>query len=129
MPELPEVEVVRAGLAPVVTDAAVASVAVFDERSLRRHDGPAEDFMARLTGARFTGASRRGKFLWLPCWCGRRDATRLETTPEALVIHLGMSGQVLVRAPGTEDERTRVRIDLDLGPAASTSSTSGSSAR
>src|SRR5690606_3409738 len=42
VPELPEVEVVRAGLAPAVTDASIASVTVLDERSLRRHDGPAE---------------------------------------------------------------------------------------
>ncbi len=106
VPELPEVEVVRAGLEPVVTGATVASVAVFDERSLRRHDGPAEDFVGRMTGAGFTGASRRGKFLWLP----------LTEAPEALVIHLGMSGQVLVRDPGTDDLRTRIQLDLVGGP-------------
>jgi formamidopyrimidine-DNA glycosylase len=101
VPELPEVEVVRLGLAPVVTGATVASVAVFDERSLRRHDGPAEDFIARMTGARFEGASRRGKFLWLPL-----------SAREALVIHLGMSGQVLVRDPGVDDLRTRIQLEL-----------------
>lgn len=105
MPELPEVEVVRLGLAPVVAGATVSSVAVFDERSLRRHDGPAEDFIARMTGARFEGASRRGKFLWLP----------LTDAPEALVIHLGMSGQVLVRDPGVDDLRTRIQLDLTSG--------------
>ena len=115
LPELPEVEVVRAGLAPVVTGATVASVAVFDERSLRRHDGPAEDFMGRLTGARFTGASRRGKFLWLPMVSPSRACR--DRPSEALVIHLGMSGQVLVRPPDTDDERTRVRFDLDSGRA------------
>ncbi len=105
MPELPEVEVVRAGLAPAVTGASVASVAVFDERSLRRHDGPAEDFVDRLTGATFVGASRRGKFLWLPI-AGPLSAT------EALVVHLGMSGQVLLREPDVDDARTRIRLEL-----------------
>ena len=102
MPELPEVEVVRAGLAPAVIGASVASVAVFDERSLRRHDGPAEDFVDRLTGATFVGASRRGKFLWLP----------ISGSDEALVVHLGMSGQVLLREPDVDDARTRIRLEL-----------------
>lgn len=114
MPELPEVEVVRAGLEPVVTGATVASVAVFDERSLRRHDGPAEDFIGRMTGAGFAGASRRGKFLWLPL-AASTAAPGEGATPEALVIHLGMSGQVLVREPGTDDLRTRIQLDLESG--------------
>ncbi|MEO7006209.1 MAG: bifunctional DNA-formamidopyrimidine glycosylase/DNA-(apurinic or apyrimidinic site) lyase [Terrimesophilobacter sp.] len=103
MPELPEVEVVRLGLAPAVTGATVAAVAVYDERSLRRHPGPAEDFVDRLTGRILQHASRRGKFLWLP----------LGSEDEALVVHLGMSGQVLLREPGTDDARTRIRIDLE----------------
>jgi formamidopyrimidine-DNA glycosylase len=102
VPELPEVEVVRAGLAPVVTGATVTSVEVFDERSLRRHDGPSEDFTHRLVGSMFLAPERRGKFMWLPISAG-----------EALVTHLGMSGQVLLRAPGSEDPRTRIRLDLD----------------
>lgn len=102
MPELPEVEVVRAGLAPAVTGATVTSVEVFDERSLRRHDGPSEDFIQRMVGNRLEAPQRRGKFLWMP----------LGGT-EALVIHLGMSGQLLLRAPGSEDLRTRIRLDLE----------------
>jgi len=94
--------VVRAGLAPAVTGAAVASVTVFDERSLRRHDGPSEDFVDRLVGRSFAGASRRGKFMWLP----------LMGTPEALVVHLGMSGQVLLRDRETDDNLTRIRLDI-----------------
>ena len=66
MPELPEVEVVRAGLEPAVVGARVASVAVFDKRSLRRHDGPSEDFIDRLVDSVFMAPERRGKFLWLP---------------------------------------------------------------
>jgi formamidopyrimidine-DNA glycosylase len=107
MPELPEVEVVRAGLEPAVTGATVASIAIFDERSLRRHDGPAEDFVDRLTGATFVGASRRGKFLWLPI-----RGVDAAAPAEALVVHLGMSGQVLLREPAVDDERTRIRLEL-----------------
>jgi formamidopyrimidine-DNA glycosylase len=104
MPELPEVEVVRAGLAPAITGARVSSVSVFDERSLRRHPGPAEDFVQRLTGAGLAAPSRRGKFLWVP----------IESSGDALVVHLGMSGQVLLREIGDPVDRlTRVLIELE----------------
>lgn len=102
MPELPEVEVVRAGLAPAITGASVDAVTVFDERSLRRHRGPSEDFIDRLVGADFASASRRGKFLWLP----------IAQSHEALVVHLGMSGQVLLRDRAAEDRLTRIRLDI-----------------
>lgn len=97
---------VRAGLEPAVTGARVASVTVFDERSLRRHDGPSEDFVDRLEGRGILSAERRGKFLWLPLVDeGER--------PEALVVHLGMSGQVLLRDRATDDRLTRIRLELD----------------
>ena len=66
MPELPEVEVVRLGLAPAVTASLVRAVTVLDERSLRRHEGPSEDFVDRVTGALLNAPERRGKFLWIP---------------------------------------------------------------
>ena len=133
MPELPEVEVVRAGLAPFATGATVTHVEVLDERSLRRHPGPAEDFIDRLTGAVLSAPARRGKFLWLPLRPSAAQMKAVEsevpatsvagspTRPglpsfgnrEALVVHLGMSGQVLLRPPGAEDLRTRIRIDLE----------------
>jgi formamidopyrimidine-DNA glycosylase len=104
MPELPEVEVVRHGLEPAVSGATVTRVEVLDDRSLRRHDGPAEDFVERLTGARFDAPERRGKFLWIP----------LTGTAEALVVHLGMSGQVLLREPeAPRDRLTRIVLDVD----------------
>jgi formamidopyrimidine-DNA glycosylase len=117
VPELPEVEVVRAGLEPAVTGATVASVTVFDERSLRRHPGPAEDFVDRLEGRGIVSAERRGKFLWLPLGPlpARRGAST-STAPEAaeaLVVHLGMSGQVLLRDRDTDDRLTRIRLDID----------------
>jgi formamidopyrimidine-DNA glycosylase len=114
MPELPEVEVVRAGLAPAATGSTVASVTVFDERSLRRHFGPPEDFVDRLVGGRFESVERRGKFLWLPL-LSADDAQSADSPPvEALVVHLGMSGQVLLRETDAPlDRLTRIRIDVD----------------
>ena len=110
MPELPEVEVVRAGLAPAVSGASVASVTVFDERSLRRHEGPSEDFIDRLTGRRMLVPERRGKFLWIPL-----SVPEALEGPEALVVHLGMSGQVLLRDQTRDDALTRIRLDLGNG--------------
>lgn len=104
MPELPEVEVVRAGLAPAAVGSVITAVSVFDERALTRHPAGPVDFVARLEGRTFTDAARRGKFLWLP----------LDTADTALIAHLGMSGQMLLRAPDAVAERhERVRIHLE----------------
>ncbi len=104
MPELPEVEVVRAGLAPAVTGALVTAVDVLDERALTRHPAGAADFSVQVEGRRFLCAVRRGKFLWLP----------FAGAPHAVIAHLGMSGQMLLRAPDAERERhERIRIQLD----------------
>ncbi|MDX2375596.1 bifunctional DNA-formamidopyrimidine glycosylase/DNA-(apurinic or apyrimidinic site) lyase [Microbacterium sp. LRZ72] len=108
MPELPEVEVVRNGLAPAVTGALVAAVEVRDERAMTRHLPGAADFVTRLQGRRILGAARRGKFLWLPIAPGPA------APEEALLAHLGMSGQLLLRAAGAEAMRhERVRISVD----------------
>lgn len=107
MPELPEVEVVRHGLQPAVTGATIDAVEVLEERSLKRHAGPAEDFVERLTRARLRGAVRRGKFLWLPI------ESETDAPTHALVAHLGMSGQVLLRDPSAEAAPlTRIRFAL-----------------
>lgn len=104
MPELPEVEVVRVGLAPAVVGATVTAVSVFDDRALTRHAAGAADFVERLEGRAFTGASRRGKFLWLP----------VEGDASALIAHLGMSGQMLLRAPDAPAERhERIRLGIE----------------
>jgi len=102
--------VVRAGLEPAVTGATVSSVTVFDERSLRRHDGPSEDFVDRLVGRGIVSAERRGKFLWLPLGDSPNEPVE---APEALVVHLGMSGQVLLRDRSTDDNLTRIRLDIE----------------
>ena len=132
MPELPEVETVRAGLADHSLGRPVQAVRVLDARSLRRHlPGPAH-FEAALTGRALRGAYRRGKYLWLTL--SEPDGALAD---EALVVHLGMSGQLLVRdEPGSEldndsgdetearaafDEQPRhLRVALELGPAGAT---------
>jgi len=99
MPELPEVETVRAGLAEFITGATIDAVEVLDVRSLKRHLAGPHDFVQTLTGSKILSVVRRGKFLWMP----------LNTPPLALVGHLGMSGQMLVRTPDFEaDKLTRV---------------------
>lgn len=129
MPELPEVETVRAGLADHSLGRPVRAVRVVDARSLRRHlPGPAH-FEAALTGRTLRGAYRRGKYLWLTL--SESDGTLAD---EALVVHLGMSGQLLVRdkpdgvsgsdseARAAFDEQPRhLRVALELGPAGATS--------
>ena len=108
MPELPEVEVVRAGLAPAVTGARVLGVEAHDPRALTRHPGTAGDFEARLSGRVFAGTARRGKFLWLTL---EDEPAR---GPEAVMVHLGMSGQMLLRAPGAPAERhERIRLAIE----------------
>jgi len=107
VPELPEVEVVRAGLSPAVTGARIDAVTVLDERALTRHPGDGVHFEHALTGRTITGAARRGKFLWLPL------ASDESGEAEALVGHLGMSGQLLLRPTGAAPERhERVRLDI-----------------
>jgi formamidopyrimidine-DNA glycosylase len=87
VPELPEVEVVRRGLAREVAGWDVTSVAVTGVRTVRRQ--PAEVLVDRLRGARLGEAGRIGKFLLVP----------LDGGAETLVIHLRMSGQLLLTAP------------------------------
>jgi formamidopyrimidine-DNA glycosylase len=103
MPELPEVEVVRAGLARHVVGATITAVEVLHPRPVRRDPRGPEGFVSALTGRRIEDARRRGKYLWLPLDNG-----------DALLGHLGMSGQLLVQPPGSEPERhLRVRFTLE----------------
>jgi formamidopyrimidine-DNA glycosylase len=101
VPELPEVETVRDGLQRWVSGRTVASVEITHARAVRRHLAGAQDLAARLVGARFGAASRRGKYLWLTI--ADRD--------ECLIAHLGMSGQLLVQEPDAPLEKhLHVRI-------------------
>lgn len=108
MPELPEVETVRAGLAPALTNATVVAIDVLDTRSFKRHIGGVEDFKATLIGSKILAVVRRGKFLWMPL---ELPSNRVGSRKLAMVGHLGMSGQMLLRTPGfPEDKLTRVVI-------------------
>src|SRR6201996_9698997 len=89
MPELPEVEVVRRGLQAHVVDKTITAVRVHHPRAVRRHKAGPADLTARLLDARITGSDRRGKYLWLTL-----DGP--SGVDQALVVHLGMSGQMLL---------------------------------
>ena len=110
MPELPEVETVRTGLAGSITGATADSIEILDERSLKRHQGGITDFVATLTGRKVLAVVRRGKFIWMPVEAKTTDPVG---RPIALVGHLGMSGQMLVQPSDAPDERhLRVRFRL-----------------
>lgn len=81
----------------------IERVEVLHERPVRRHPAGAADFAAQLHGRTFTAARRRGKYLWLAL-----------DTGDALLAHLGMSGQMLVQPQGAVDER-HLRVRFDLG--------------
>ena len=105
MPELPEVEVVRRGLESHVVGRRFAGVEVLHDRPVRRHLAGADDFTALTTGRLVLGAARRGKYLWLPLDSG-----------DAVLAHLGMSGQMLVQPAAAVDER-HLRVRFALAPA------------
>ena len=94
MPELPEVETVRASLARDLVGKKIKSVAVTNGRVVRRHK-TAKDFRALLEGHSIKSAQRLGKYLIFGLDSGAH-----------LVIHLGMSGQLL-RAKGPKDPKPK----------------------
>jgi len=96
VPELPEVESVRRGLAGLVVGARVGEVTVLHPRLLRRQPEGADGFAGLLRGAELGEPRRRGKFLWLPLRRGQPAAPEGQATRDCLVVHLGMSGQVRV---------------------------------
>ena len=107
MPELPEVETVRQGLAKWVTGRTIATVEVHHPRAIRRHLTGDAHFIALLTGRTVVDVARRGKYLWLPLDSG-----------DAIVGHLGMSGQLLMQPADAADEKhLRIRFTFtDGGP-------------
>jgi formamidopyrimidine-DNA glycosylase len=107
MPELPEVEVVRRGLAAHVTGRTISAVRVHHPRAVRRHEAGPADLTARLLDTQVTGTGRRGKYLWLTLSDG-----------SALVVHLGMSGQMLLGEVPNENH-LRIAALLDNGTALS----------
>ncbi|MFE3291111.1 bifunctional DNA-formamidopyrimidine glycosylase/DNA-(apurinic or apyrimidinic site) lyase [Rhodococcus sp. NPDC059234] len=106
MPELPEVEVVRRGLDAHVVGSRIESVEVLHPRAVRRHLPGGADLAAQLAGLSVTGARRRGKYLWL----------ELAPGDLAVVVHLGMSGQMLVQPPeAIREKHLRILAELDTG--------------
>lgn len=106
MPELPEVETIRLGLERHVLGTRVEEVVIHSARAVRKLADPAaleDDF----SGRRIEEVARRGKFLWFA----------LGGAPTAFVIHLGMSGQLLVHdtAPRELPRHTAVTVVLDGG--------------
>ena len=107
MPELPEVETVRQGLAKWVTGRTIATAEVLHPRATRRHVPGETHFVAVLAGRTIVDVCRRGKYLWLPLDSG-----------DAIIGHLGMSGQLLIEPADKEDgPHLRVRFTFtDGGP-------------
>jgi formamidopyrimidine-DNA glycosylase len=106
VPELPEVETVRRGLERHVSGRVIDKVEVLHPRAIRRHVAGPADFAAALRGRDLDVPRRRGKYLWLPAG------------PDALLAHLGMSGQLLVGEPDRPlSSHVRVRFTFtDGGP-------------
>jgi formamidopyrimidine-DNA glycosylase len=98
VPELPEVETVRQGLARWATGRTIASVQVCHPRAIRRHLPGEADFTAILSGRTIIDVCRRGKYLWLPLDSG-----------DAVIAHLGMSGQLLFQ-PATAPDEAHLRV-------------------
>ena len=106
MPELPEVETVRDGLQRHVSGRRFADVQVLHPRAARRHLAGPDDLGAVLRGGIVGDIRRRGKYLWLP------------VDDDALIVHLGMSGQLVVGdadRPLTSHVRARFSF-TDGGP-------------
>ena len=117
MPELPEVETVRAGLERHVVGRTIATAQVLNPRAVRRDQTGPAGFTAAMIGRTLTRADRRGKYMWFALddssapggqpssMGGSRPPSPLAPAPpdelpeEALLAHLGMSGQLLVGEP------------------------------
>jgi formamidopyrimidine-DNA glycosylase len=106
VPELPEVETVRQGLERHVVGRTISAVQVLHPRAVRRHLAGSDDFAAAISGRTITAARRRGKYLWLP------------VAEDALLAHLGMSGQFLISDPDKPlSSHVRARFTFtDSGP-------------
>lgn len=101
MPELPEVETIKNELLPHIVGRQVAGVTLFWEGIVRQPS--VEEFCSRLIEQRLTGLARRGKYLIFSL-----------TSAEVLIIHLKMTGSLLLKPASTEpDKFTRAILHLD----------------
>jgi len=100
---LPEVETVRAGLEQHVVGRTVAAAEVLNPRAVRRDPSGPAGFAAAMADRTFLRAERRGKYLWFALGSAADVLPNAGATAdgdEALLAHLGMSGQLLVGDPG-----------------------------
>src|SRR5438270_9003736 len=95
MPELPEVETLKRDLEKEVVGKRIKAVDVTGMRSIRRHPNK-KHFIAKLEGHKITGVDRRGKYLLLKLEGG-----------DVLVVHLGMSGQLLRAKSAAKDKAVK----------------------
>jgi formamidopyrimidine-DNA glycosylase len=106
MPELPEVETIRRGIAPHVTGRAIRRVVVRDRRL--RWPIP-KDFARKLTGRTIASVGRRGKYLLLdlaaPAEAGGNH--------DRVILHMGMTGRLSLHEPG-RPVRKHDHLDLEL---------------
>jgi formamidopyrimidine-DNA glycosylase len=102
MPELPEVETIRRQLEPELVGRRIESVEVLDERLTR--PVPPREVERACAGRRIEAAERRGKYLLL-----RLDGGR------SLVMHLRMTGNLLLGDPGDDVRYLRAVIRLEGG--------------
>jgi formamidopyrimidine-DNA glycosylase len=105
MPELPEVETVRRGLAARVVGRRIEHVEIGRERTVRRTSR--QQVIDGLTGATVLAANRRGKYLLCPL-----------DTGDTMMVHLRMSGQLLLAPAGAvPPAHTHVVLSLSGTPA------------
>jgi formamidopyrimidine-DNA glycosylase len=107
VPELPEVETIRRDLEREVAGKRVKEVVCTGLRTIRRHKNK-KDFVGRVEGRKVTGVQRKGKYLLL----------RLDGGPpvEVLVVHLGMSGQLLWVRSAKEPTVKHTHVVLKFQP-------------
>jgi formamidopyrimidine-DNA glycosylase len=103
MPELPEVEVVRKGLAEHVKNRKISNAKVRNNRALRNFEFSSKTFEKTVSGFTINSVERRGKFLWMT----------LKNSSQAISAHLGMSGQMLM-VKKNEKPSTHARVTFDF---------------
>ena len=103
MPELPEVEVVRKGLAKHVKNRKISNAKVRNNRALRNFKFSTKTFEKTVAGFTINSVERRGKFLWMT----------LKNSSQAISAHLGMSGQMLM-VKKDEKPSTHARVTFDF---------------
>ena len=101
MPELPEVETIKNELLPHIVGHRITSITLFWDGIVRQPS--AEEFCSRLIGQEITGVARRGKYLIFSL-----------TSNEALIIHLKMTGSLLLKSASAEPNKfVRAILHLD----------------